>query len=60
MSKQLQRHLQNRPRVKVAHHTHHNNLNTIWFTALATFFAGVFYFWGYYFGGTLWRALTGG
>jgi len=30
-----------------------------WFVALAFFFAGVFYFWGYYFWANLWRVLTG-
>ena len=60
MSKQLQRHLQNQSRVKVAQHTLDNNLNAIRFAALATFFAGVFYFFSYYFWGTVWHALTGG
>jgi hypothetical protein len=60
MSKRLQRLLQNQPRVKVAQHTQNNSQVNIWFAALATFFAGVFYFFGYYFWDTLWRALTGG
>jgi hypothetical protein len=30
-----------------------------WFVALAFFFAGVFYFYGYYFWADLWRVLTG-
>lgn len=60
MSNRLQRHQQNQSRVKVAQRTHDNNLNTVWFAALASFSAGVFYFFSYYFWGSLWHALTGG
>ena len=38
----------------------HNSEDTIWFVTLAAACVGVFYFFGYYFGGDLWRALAGG
>jgi hypothetical protein len=32
----------------------------VWFVTLAVGFAGVFYFWYYYFGDDWWRGLAGG
>ncbi|MCK6629017.1 MAG: hypothetical protein L6R45_28040 [Anaerolineae bacterium] len=60
MSKHLRRLVKNQPQVKVVAHTHDNSKDTVWFVTLAAAFAGVFYFFGYYFWGDLWRVLTGG
>jgi hypothetical protein len=59
MSKHLRRLVKNQPQVKVVAHTHDNSKDTV-FVALAVAFAGVFYFFGYYFWGNLWRVLAGG
>jgi len=60
MSKHLRRLVKNQPQVKVVAHTHDNSKDTVWFVTLAAAFAGVFYFFGYYFWGDLWRVLAGG
>ena len=60
MSRRLRQLIENQPKVKVAQHAHDAGWDKTWFAALAAIFAGVFYFFGYYFWGTLWRALTGG
>ena len=60
MSKRLRRLIENQPQIIVAQHTHDNTMDKVWYATLAALFAGVFYFFGYYFGGTLWHALTGG
>ncbi|MCQ3976866.1 MAG: hypothetical protein DPW09_25850 [Anaerolineae bacterium] len=60
MSKHLRRLIKNQPQVKVVAHTHDNSKDTVWFVTLAAAFAGVFYFFGYYFWGDLWRVLAGG
>lgn len=58
MSAQVRQLIQNRVQVKTAQ-TGHTSLDKAWFTTLATFFAGVFYFYGYYYFGGLWRVLEG-
>ncbi len=60
MSKRLRRLIESQPQIKVAQHTQSNDANNVWFAALATLFAGVFYFFSYYFWGALWHALSGG
>ncbi|MBE7469231.1 MAG: hypothetical protein HS114_08855 [Anaerolineales bacterium] len=60
MSKHLRRLVKNQPQVKVVAHTQDNSKDTVWFVTLAAAFAGVFYFFGYYFWGDLWRVLAGG
>jgi hypothetical protein len=60
MSRQLRRLIKNQPRIKVAQHVHDNSTDKVaWFVTLAFAFAGVFYFFGYYFWGTVWRVLSG-
>lgn len=56
MSKQLHHLTQNKIQAKAAQR---NDLGTVWFAALAAGFAGVFYFWGYYFWGAMGSVLTG-
>ena len=58
MSAQLRQLIQNQAQSKVAQASH-DSLDKAWFTTLATLFAGVFYFYGYYFFGGLWRVLEG-
>jgi hypothetical protein len=60
VSKRHLRPVENQAKVKVARHAHNTDLSSVWFGALAVFFAGVFYFWAYYFWGDWWRVLTGG
>ena len=60
MSKQLRHFIKNQPQVKVVAQSHDNSKDTVWFVTLAAAFAGVFYFFGTYFGDDLWRVLTGG
>jgi len=43
----------------IAQAIHQTELVNVWFIALATFFAGVFYFWAYYFWGSGGRVLIG-
>jgi hypothetical protein len=57
MSKQLDQLTQSRTQVAV--HSQDGASARFWFVALAFFFAGVFYFYGYYFWADLWRVLTG-
>ena len=58
MSAQLRQLIQNEAQIQVAQASH-DSLDKAWFTTLATLFAGVFYFYGYYFFGGLWRVLEG-
>ena len=60
MSKRLRRLLESQPQIKVAQHAHDDNMDKVWFATLAAVFAGAFYFFGYYFWGAVWHALTGG
>ncbi len=60
MSKRLRRLIESQPQIKVAQHAQDNTLEKVWFVTLAAVFAGAFYFFGYYFLGTVWHALTGG
>ena len=50
--------LEKQAQVKVIARTENNTADAIKFSLLATFFAGIFYFFG--FGNNLWYALTGG
>lgn len=52
--------IKNQPHVKLAEQTDESALVQGWLTALAFFFAGVFYFYAYYFWGNWGAALTGG
>jgi hypothetical protein len=59
MTKQIRRLIEDQ--AKVVAHTHDANADKVWFVTLAAAFAGVFYFYAYYFWGNgLWRVLTGG
>jgi Kef-type K+ transport system membrane component KefB len=60
MPKHLRHFIKNQPQVKVIAHSHDNSKDTVWFVTLAAAFAGVFYFFGYYFWHTVWRVLMGG
>jgi len=60
VSRRYLHHLENQAKVKVVQHAQDIDLRSFWFAALAVVFAGVFYFWAYYFGGDWWRVLTGG
>ena len=55
MPKQIQRFLENQAKVRVIARAKKDD-NQLKFAALATFFAGIFYF----FGNSLWSALSGG
>jgi hypothetical protein len=59
MSRNLRQLSQNQAQVNVAQSSH-ESLDKAWFATLAVSFAGVFYFYGYYFFGGLWRVLTEG
>lgn len=51
---------QNQSKVKVIAQAHPVPMDKAWFVTLAAFVAGVFYFFGYYFWGDVWRVLAGG
>jgi hypothetical protein len=57
MSKQP--HQLTQPEMQVAVHSQDTVSARFRFVALAFFFAGVFYFYSYYFWANLWRVLTG-
>jgi hypothetical protein len=60
MSARLRQLIKNQPQVKVAQHVQDDSINNVWVATLAFIFAGVFYFYGYYFfGETVWRVLVG-
>jgi hypothetical protein len=59
MSQLLHKLIKNQTQVKVARHAHNADVNSFWFVTLAVFFAGVFYFFGFYFWSNLWSVLTG-
>ena len=59
MSQQTHHQL-NQSQVKVAQQAQDTAPVQVWLAALAFFFAGVFYFYSYYFWGTGGAALTGG
>jgi hypothetical protein len=55
------RHLiENQAKVKVVAQAQDASLDKAWFVTLAAAVAGVFYFFGYYFWGDVWRVLAGG
>ncbi len=58
MSRRLRQQIKNQTTVKVAQRPHHEADGVIWFVTLATFVAGVFYFW-YYFGSAPGSVLIG-
>lgn len=60
MPKRYRHLIKNQPQIKVVAHTHDNSKNTVWFVTLAAAFAGVFYFFSYYFWYDVWRVLIGG
>jgi hypothetical protein len=60
MSKRINQLADHQPRAKVTVSAHDAASARAWFVTLAIAFAGVFYFWGYYFWAHLWRVLTGG
>jgi hypothetical protein len=60
MSKHYHHLIKNQSKVKVMAQAHDTSKNDVWFVALAATFAGVFYFFSYYFWGDLWRVLAGG
>lgn len=49
--------LEKQTQVKVVQQIQATSLDQAWFATLAAFFAGVFYFFSYYFWGTAWRVL---
>ena len=62
MSRRYRQLIANQAKVKVVAQAHDTSVaNKVWFVTLAAFFAGVFYFFGYYFwGSVVWRVLAGG
>jgi hypothetical protein len=61
MSKRLRHLIENQPKIKVAAPVQPAASDNYWFATLAIFFAGVFYFWAYYFFGEIgWRVFSGG
>jgi hypothetical protein len=62
MSKRRRQLIENQAKIKVVAQAHNASAdNKVWFVTLAAFFAGVFYFWAYYFfGDEVWRVLAGG
>jgi len=52
MSPQLRRQIEQQNTVKVAQHAQSDASGFVWFVTLATFVAGVFYFWYYFAGST--------
>lgn len=60
MPKHYRQLIKNQPQVKVVAQAHDTSKDHAWFVTLAAAFAGVFYFFGYYFWGDLWRVLAGG
>lgn len=60
MSKRLHQLIKNQAQVKVAQQAHDNTVDNLLYGTLAVAFAGVFYFFGFYFWDTVWRVLTGG
>lgn len=61
MSNRIRRLIENQTKVQVVAQAHNSNTDKVRFVTLATAFAGVFYFFAYYFwGNDLWRVLAGG
>lgn len=61
MSKRLRHLIENQPKVKVAAQAQSTAPDNYWPATLAVFFAGVFYFFAYYFFGEIgWRVFSGG
>lgn len=60
MSRRFRHLIENQPNIKVIAQAHDATDDKLWFTTLVIFLAGVFYFFGYYFGSDLWRVLAGG
>jgi hypothetical protein len=60
MSKRYRHLIENQSKVKVIAQADNASADKVWFVTLATAVAGVFYFFGYYFWGDVWRVLAGG
>ena len=60
MSKRIRQSINDEIQVKVIAQTRDHGLGMVWYLTLAAIFAGVFYFWGYYFWAFLGRVLAGG
>jgi len=61
MSKRYRHLIENQSKVKVMAQAHDAASDKAWFAMLAAVFAGIFYFFGYYFfGSNWWRVLAGG
>ena len=60
MSKRIRRLIENQAEVKVVAQAHNINTDRVRFITLAAAFAGVFYFFDYYFGSYCWRLVAGG
>ena len=60
MSKRLRQLIEDQSKVKVIEHSHQDNSDLVWYATFAAIAASVFYFFAYYFGGTIWHALAGG
>ncbi len=62
MSRRYHQLIENQAKVRVVAQAHDASADhKVWFMTLAAFFAGVFYFFGYYFwGDEVWRVLAGG
>jgi hypothetical protein len=58
--RRLRQLIENQPQIKVAQHVQDGSVDKTLFVTLAFAFAGVFYFFGYYFWHTVWRVLMGG
>jgi hypothetical protein len=59
MSKQLHQIPTQHANKAVALQLQSDDLNSFWFLALAVYFAGVFYFYSYYFWSKMWGVLIG-
>lgn len=60
MAKRYRHLIENQAKVKVVAQAHNASMDKAWFVTLAAIAAGVFYFFGYYFWGDVWRVLAGG
>ncbi len=61
MSRQHRQLIANQAKIKVVAQAHDASVaNKVWFVTLAAFFAGVFYFFGYYWWNEVGRVLAGG
>lgn len=61
MSRRYRQLIANQAKIKVVAQAHDLSIHQkVWFVTLAAFFAGVFYFLGYYWWNEMWRVLSGG